>query len=313
LSPGIIFMGTPDFAVPTLAELHRNYNVVMVVTQPDRKSGRGRKVMASPVKEAAEAANLPVFQPSALKDPQAVSFLRDLNPDLIVVAAFGQILRRDVLDMPRQGCINIHASLLPRWRGASPVVAAILNGDTETGITLMQMEPGLDTGPIIRQRAMPITPQHTGESLTAELSLMGAELLIETLPDWLNKKITPQPQDDTRATLARRIKKEQGLINWQQNAAQIDRQVRAFFPWPGTFTHWQGKTLKALSVSAVADWAEDLPPGQVFTLKKDIAVATSQGAIILQQVQPAGKRQMSAKSFVAGATNFIGSQLSNDE
>ena len=306
-------MGTPDFAVPTLAELHRNYNVVMVVTQPDRKSGRGRKVMASPVKEAAEAANLPVFQPSALKDPQAVSFLRDLNPDLIVVAAFGQILRRNVLDMPRQGCINIHASLLPRWRGASPVVAAILNGDTETGITLMQMEPGLDTGPIIRQRAMPITPQHTGESLTAELSLMGAELLIETLPDWLNKKITPQPQDDTRATLARRIKKEQGLINWQQNAAQIDRQVRAFFPWPGTFTHWQGKTLKALSVSAVADWAEDLPPGQVFTLKKDIAVATSQGAIILQQVQPAGKRQMSAKSFVAGATNFIGSQLSNDE
>lgn len=313
MTPRIIFMGTPDFAVPALAELHRNYNVVMVVTQPDRKSGRGRKLMASSVKETAEAANLPVFQPSTLKDPQAVSFLRNLNPDLIVVAAFGQILRRDVLDMPRKGCINIHASLLPRWRGASPVVAAILAGDTETGITLMQMDPGLDTGPIIRQRAMPITPRHTGQSLTAELSFMSADLLIETLPDWLDRKITPQPQDDTLATLARRIKKEQGLLNWRQSAVQIDRQVRAFFPWPGAFTHWQEKTLKVLSVSVVADWAEDRPPGQVFKLKKDVAVATSQGAIILQQIQPAGKRPMSAKSFVAGAANFIGSQLSNDE
>ena len=302
-------MGTPDFAAPALTELHKAYNVVMVVTQPDRKSGRGRKLTASPVKKFAQAANLPVFQPNTLKDPQAVSFLQDLKPDLIVVAAFGQILRRNVLDMPRQGCINIHASLLPRWRGASPVTAAILAGDAETGITLMQMDPGLDTGPIIRQRAMPITPQHTGQSLTAELSFMGADLLIETLPDWLDGKITPQPQDDALATLARRIKKEQGLLNWRQSAVQIDRQVRAFFPWPGAFTHWQGKTLKVLSVAAAADWAEDLPPGRVFKLGKEIAVAASQGAIILQQIQPAGKRPMSAKSFVAGAAKFIGSQL----
>ena len=302
-------MGTPDFAVPALTELHKAYNVVMVVTQPDRKSGRGRKLTASPVKKFAQAANLPVFQPNTLKNPQAVSFLQDLKPDLIVVAAFGQILRRNVLDMPRQGCINIHASLLPRWRGASPVTAAILAGDAETGITLMQMDPGLDTGPIIRQRAMPITPQHTGQSLTAELSFMGANLLIETLPDWLDGKITPQPQDDALATLARRIKKEQGLLNWRQNALQIDRQVRAFFPWPGAFTRWQGKTLKVLSVAAAVDWAEDLPPGRVFKLGKEIAVAASQGAIILQQIQPAGKRPMSAKSFVAGAAKFIGSQL----
>ena len=309
MSSRIIFMGTPDFAAPALTELHKAYNVVMVVTQPDRKSGRGRKLTASPVKKFAQAANLPVFQPNTLKDPQAVSFLQDLKPDLIVVAAFGQILRRNVLDMPRQGCINIHASLLPRWRGASPVTAAILAGDAETGITLMQMDPGLDTGPIIRQRAMPITPQHTGQSLTAELSFMGADLLIETLPDWLDGKITPQPQDDALATLARRIKKEQGLLNWRQSALQIDRQVRAFFPWPGAFTHWQGKTLKVLSVAAAVDWAEDLPPGRVFKLGKEIAVAASQGAIILQQIQPAGKRPMSAKSFVAGAAKFIGSQL----
>ncbi len=302
-------MGTPDFAVPALTELHKAYNVVMVVTQPDRKSGRGRKLTASAVKKFAQAANLPVFQPNTLKDPQAVSFLQDLKPDLIVVAAFGQILRRNVLDMPRQGCINIHASLLPRWRGASPVTAAILAGDAETGITLMQMDPGLDTGPIIRQRAMPITPQHTGQSLTAELSFMGADLLIETLPDWLDGKITPQPQDDALATLARRIKKEQGLLNWRQSALQIDRQVRAFFPWPGAFTRWQGKTLKVLSVAVAVDWAEDLPPGRVFKLGKEIAVAASQGAIILQQIQPAGKRPMSAKSFVAGAAKFIGSQL----
>jgi len=302
-------MGTPDFASPTLAELHRAYQVVMVVTQPDRKSGRGRKLTASPVKQTAEAANLPVFQPSTLKDPQAVSFLRSLEPDLIIVAAFGQILRRDALEMPPMGCINIHASLLPRWRGASPIVAAIHAGDAETGITLMRMDEGLDTGPIIRQRTMTITPQHTGQSLSNELAHLGANLLIETLPDWLAGEITPQPQDNALATLARRIKKEQGLINWQQSAAEIERQVRAFYPWPGTFTHWQGKILKVLSVSVALDWSGALPPGQVFKLKKDIAVATPQGAIILQQVQPAGKRPMAAKNFVSGAADFAGSQL----
>ena len=309
MSPKIIFMGTPDFAVPALAELHKNYNIVMVVTQPDRRSGRGRKMTASAVKQFAQSANLPVFQPGTLKDPQAVSFLSDLKPDLIVVAAFGQILRRNVLDMPRKGCLNVHASLLPRWRGASPVTAAILSGDAETGITLMQMDPGLDTGPIISQRALPITAQHTGQSLTAELALLGADLLIETLPGWLDGKITPQPQDDTLATLAPRIKKEQGRLDWQQSAVQIERQVRAFFPWPGAFTHWQGKPLKVLSVSVAADWTGNLPPGRVFKLGKEIAVAAAQGAIVLRQIQPAGKRPMPAKSFVAGAARFIGSQL----
>ncbi|RME44655.1 MAG: methionyl-tRNA formyltransferase [Caldilineae bacterium] len=305
----IIFMGTPDFAVPSLQRLHGMYHVVAVVTQPDRPRGRGRKPEASPVKRAAEEAGLPVFQPPTLKDPQAVAFLRDLRPDVIVVAAFGQILRPDVLNLPPHGCINVHASLLPRWRGAAPVAAAIRAGDAETGVTLMLMDEGLDTGPILRARAIPIAPHHTRQSLTEDLARLGADLLADTLPDWLAGNITPRPQDDARATLAPRIKKEEGRIRWTQSAAEIERHVRAFYPWPGTFTHWAGRLLKIHSVAVAACDGELRPPGCVFRLGDDIAVAAGAGCVLLRAVQPAGKRPMPAADFARGAAGFIGAQL----
>jgi methionyl-tRNA formyltransferase len=237
LSTQIVFMGTPDFAVPALTALIKSeYQVMGVVTQPDRPSGRGKKLTPSAVKVVAEAANLPVLQPETLKDEEAKQALAALQPDLIVVAAFGQILRQEVLELPRHGCLNIHASLLPRWRGAAPVAAAILAGDAETGVTLMKMDVSLDTGPMIAHQALPITPDHTTETLTAVLAEVGATLLLDTLPDWLAGQIEAQPQDNNLATFAPRLKKEAGRIDWTQPAVLIERQVRAFDPWPGTFS-----------------------------------------------------------------------------
>ena len=306
----VIFMGTPDFAVPSLKCLKDAYNVVAVVTQPDRRSGRGRKTVAPPVKQVAEAAQLPVIQPVTLRDPDVVSQLQSLRPDVIVVAAFGQILRSDILTMPEYGCINVHASLLPRWRGAAPVAAAIRAGDSETGVTIMQMDEGLDTGPMLRSRALAITPEHTRATLTDDLADLGADLLIETLPDWFASAITPQKQDDTFATLAPRIKKEAGQIDWTQSATEIERHVRAYDPWPGTFTFWDNKRLKILSVSVANEGPEHtLSPGRVFQLGDEIAVAVGEGSVMLQQVQLAGKRATSAKDLTRGAKAFVGSQL----
>lgn len=305
----IIFMGTPDFAVPALTKLHQAYQVIAVVTQPDRPRGRGQKLVTSPVKQEAEEAGLTILQPHNLKAPQVVAQLHDLKPDVIVVAAFGQILRANVLNLPPMNCLNIHASLLPRWRGAAPVAAAIRAGDAETGITLMKMDEGLDTGPIIRAHTIPIRPDHTRESLTNELAHLGASLLINTLPAWLAGEITPQPQDDALATLAPRLKKEEGQINWQQSAVEIDCHVRAFYPWPGTFTYWKEKMIKILSVLPVNEGAQNLTPGQVFELDKKIVVATGQGAVVLKEIQPAGKRAMLATDFVRGAPNFVGAHL----
>ena len=310
----IIFMGTPDFAVPALTKLYQAYDLIAVVTQPDRPSGRGRKRVAPPVKQAAAEANLPVLQPPTLRDPAVVARLRSLKPDLIVVAAFGQILRPEVLNIPPHGCINVHASLLPRWRGAAPIAAAIRAGDTETGITLMLMEAGLDTGPVIRAQAIAITPQDNQETLSQALADLGAELLIETLPDWLAGKITPQPQDDRLATLAPRLKKEEGLLDWTRTAVEIERHVRAFYPWPGTFTYWQDKPLKILTASLqagpVGSESSGLPPGTVFNLGKEVAVATGQGVIVLAQIQLAGRQAMAAADFRRGNAHFVGSVLS---
>ena len=302
----IIFMGTPEFAVPALTALIEHYTVVGVVTQPDRPKGRGRKLIPSPVKETALAANVPIFQPRTLKNPAAVAELAALKPDVIVVAAFGQILRPDVLNLPPHGCINIHASLLPRWRGAAPVAAAIRAGDAETGVTLMKMDEGLDTGDIIRARAIPIHTDHTRATLTAELAELGAALLIQTLPDWLAGRITPQPQDDTQATFAPRIKKEEGRINWRQSAVDIERLTRAFNPWPGAFTLWGDMRIKILAATVEKTSIE---PGVVFKLGNRIAVGTGDGALVLDTIQPAGKRPMPAVAFANGFPDFIGAVL----
>jgi methionyl-tRNA formyltransferase len=303
-------MGTPDFAVPTLTALiQSDYNLVAVVTQPDRPSGRGQRLTPPPVKQVALAAGLKLLQPPSLKPEATVAELAALEPDLIVVAAFGQILRRNVLNLPPYGCINVHASLLPRWRGAAPVVKAIEAGDTETGITIMQMDEGLDTGPILAQRAIPIRPDHTGGSLTAELAELGAGLLLDVLPLWLAGKIQPQPQNNELATLAPRLKKEEGAIDWGRPAVEIERQVRAFSPWPGAFTQGPRDQVKIWAVELAPQVATTALPGTVFKQDRDVYVATGAGALRLVSVQPAGKKVMSAEAMLNGQPDLLNSRL----
>lgn len=313
----VIFMGTPDFAVPALNALietadRNQWEVLAVVTQPDRPKGRGKTLAAPPVKIAAQKAGVKVFQPSTLKSQEAVTELAWLKPDVIIVAAFGQILRKNVLDLPPHGCLNIHASLLPRWRGASPVTAAIRAGDTETGVTLMQMDEGLDTGPMIARRSVPIQPTDTAGTLTTTLAKLGAALLVDTLPNWLAGNIAPQPQNDALATMAPRLQKTEGAIDWTQSAAEIERQVRAFHPWPGTFTRGPRGQLKIITVNLSAN---TLPPsgskpGTVFRQQPGVYVTTGLGAIRLETVQPAGKTPMQATALLNGQPELLGAQLS---
>lgn len=304
-----IFMGTPDFSVPTLAALLQGgYDLVAVVTQPDRPAGRGQRLEPSPVKAFAEQHGLPVVQPPTLKAPEAVAELAALQPEVIVVAAFGQILRPAVLELPPYGCINVHASLLPRWRGAAPVQAAILAGDQVTGSTIMRMDVGMDTGPILAQAALAIQPDDTGGTLTARLAQQGADLLGETLPRWLAGEITPQPQETRLATLCRPLRKDQGLIDWAQPASTIALAVRAFNPWPTASTSWRGQQLRVLQAVALPGQAGD-EPGRVAQVDGEIVVATGDGALRLEEVQLAGRAAMPAHDFARGQRGFIGSQL----
>lgn len=304
----VIFMGTPAFSVPSLAALQQGgYDIVGVVTQPDRPAGRGRKLEASPVKLFAEQHSLPILQPPTLKAPEAVDALAALHPDVIVVAAFGQILRPAVLDMPPFGCINVHASLLPRWRGAAPVQAAILAGDQVTGSTIMRMEIGMDTGPILAQAALTIHADDTGDTLTHRLAQQGATLLAATLPRWLAGEITPLAQNDQLVTLCRPIRKEQGLLDWARPAAELARQVRAFNPWPAAQTTWQGQPFKILQAVALPEQAAE--PGRVRSAEGRVIVGTGDGVLWLQQVQMAGRSAVAAQDFARGQRDFIGSQL----
>ncbi len=307
-SPRIVFMGSPDFAVPTLRALHEHYPVVGVVTQPDRPSGRGRKLMPPPVKILADELGLPVIQPRRLREPEAMEQLRRFAPDLIVVAAYGQILRPDVLDLPPLGCINVHGSLLPRWRGAAPIQAAILAGDAETGITIMKMDAGVDTGPTLSQRAVPIAPDDTAGTLFEKMAPLGADLLIETLPGYLSGEIVPQPQDDERATYAPMLKKEDGRLDFSQPAADLARRVRAFNPWPGTFFEWNGALLKVHRASV----GEGKSPGvgSRIVVAGRPAVGAGEGILIFEVVQPAGKKPMPGKAFLSGARNW---DITNDD
>lgn len=305
----VIFMGTPEFAVPSLAALVGGpATVVAVVTQPDKPSGRGQQMTASPVKAFAVAHGLPVFQPPTLKAPEAVARLAELQPDVIVVAAYGQILRPAVLNLPPHGCINVHASLLPRWRGAAPVQAAILAGDQVTGSTIMLMDADMDTGPILAQAALIIQPDDTGGTLTARLAQQGADLLVETLPRWLAGEVTPQPQEQSRATLCRPLRKEQGLIDWRRPAAQIAMAVRAFNPWPAAHTLWQGQLLKVLRAQALPGHGDDAP-GRTLIVDGIPAVVTGEGLLRLDEVQLAGRNAVSGRDFARGQRNFAGSRL----
>lgn len=310
----IVFMGTPEFAVPSLRLLHeqatdQQWQVVAAVTQPDRPAGRGNKLVASPVKQYAVAQNLPVLQPTSLrKQPEMVEALRALAPDLFVVAAYGLILPKSVLQIPTFGAINVHASLLPAYRGASPIAAALLNGQAETGVTIMLMDEGMDTGPALTQARQPIQPSDTTATLTERLADQGAQLLVETLPHWLRGETPPIAQSALpgEVSICRMIAKEAGQIDWSQPAAQIERMTRAYTPWPSAFTTWQSEIFKIWQAEVIPGSAA---PGLVVNTPQGVAVGTGEGLLLLRMVQPAGKRSMDMRSFLNGAPNFVGSRL----
>jgi len=297
----IVFMGSSDFALPVLRALADTYDVVGVVTQPDRASGRGRDLKAPPVKILAQELGIPIIQPEKLKQPEAIEQLHVWNPDLIVVAAFGQILRIDVLELPRFGCVNVHASLLPRWRGAAPINAAILHGDDETGVTIMQMDVGLDTGPMLSKRSIRIKPDDTAGLVFQALSTLGADLLLETLPGYLSGEITPQPQPEDGSTYAPMLKKADGKLDFTSDVNQLERRVRAFNPWPGTFMDFDGTNLKVHRAHVEQG---NVPAGERLIVQNQPAVGARGGILVLDEVQPAGKKSMSGKSFLAGARNW---------
>lgn len=309
--PRIVFMGSPAFAVTVLKLLAANYPVVGVVTQPDKPAGRGQVLTPPPVKELATQLHLPVIQPNRMKEPAALESLINWRPDVIVVAAFGQILRQNVLDLPAFGCINVHASLLPRWRGAAPIQAAILNGDEKTGVTIMKMDAGVDTGAMLKQRAIDIDPTDTAESLSAHLAEVGANLLIETLPGYLDGSIQSRPQDESAATRAPMIKKEDGLLDLNLPAVNLERKVRAYNPWPGAHLIWQGAIFKVLQAHIQQD--SSLGAGSAGTNGKLPAVGTSNGLLVLDLVQPAGKKPMAGEVFLRGARNWVGSSFDKPE
>ncbi len=296
-------MGSPDFSVATLRALAGGgYEIVGVVSQPDRPAGRGNKLTPPPVKVAADELGLATIQPQKLRQPEAMEQLRAWTPDLIVVAAFGQILRPEVLDLPTHGCINVHASLLPRWRGAAPIQACILAGDEESGVTIMKMDPGIDTGPMLSQKSLRLADDETGGSLFERIASLGAELLIETLPLYLRGELHPQPQPSEGATYAPMLKKEDGLLDFNQPAIQLERRVRAMRPWPGAFFPYAGAALKVQRAHAAEGRAA---PGIRIIHQGQPAIGTQSGILMLDEVQPAGKASMPGKAFLSGARNWV--------
>jgi methionyl-tRNA formyltransferase len=307
----IVFMGTPEFSVVILRRLiSSQHEVIAVYTRMDKLAGRGRVATAPPVKRIAQEHGLVIVQPRRLGDKVEVERLANLKPDAIIVAAYGQILPQEILDIPEFGCLNVHPSLLPRYRGASPISSAILAGDEETGVTIMLMDAGMDTGPVLNQKTVSIRDEDTAESLGSRLAQVGADLLIETLPQWFEGRLLPQPQKEEDATYTRPILKSDGKIDWNLPATELGRRVRAFYPWPGCFTLWQGKALKILEAVALPPDAK-VEPGMVVALSSGapVGVGTGEGILGLRRVQIEGKRPMPAAEFLRGQKAFIGQRL----
>lgn len=306
-------MGSPAFAVPSLQSLMSNrYDVAAVYTQPDKRTGRGQQMMACPVKQFAVAQGLRVIQPETFKDPAEINILKNLNPDLIVVAAYGRILPESVLQVPRYRCVNVHPSLLPKYRGPSPVAAAILNGDANTGVTIMLVEKKVDSGPILSRKEMAVSDEDTTESLTGKLAVLGAELLVDTIPGWTSGQIQPGLQDDKEATYTRMETKDDGCLDWSLSAVKLWRMTRAYHPWPGCFTVWNNNRLKITVALPLADSGTG-QCGEVVLLPRTapvrVAIRTGEGLLGLVAVQMEGKRAMTASEFIAGHKDFTGSLL----
>ena len=299
----ILFCGTPAFAVPSLKHLlaHQDFEVIAVITQPDRPRGRGYEVSFSPVKEVALAAKISVFQPEKVRAPESEQLLREANPDAIVIIAYGQIIPARLLNIPRLGWINLHASLLPKYRGAAPIQWAIASGGSVTGITTMRIDAGMDTGDILLQRETPIGPTETTPQIAERLSELGAPLIAESLRGLRDNSLKPQPQDHSAASLAPLLKKEDGQINWQQPAQVIFNRMRGFTPWPGAYTHFRATTCHLLGQPASNSFSAGAP-GQILYDGKDLFVACGQQSFLhVSHVKPEGRKQVSAVDFANGA------------
>jgi methionyl-tRNA formyltransferase len=297
----VVFFGTPQLAVPSLEAVHELGEVVRVFCQPDRRAGRGMKLRPPPVKVRARELGLEVEQPRRVKTEAFAESLRALAPDVAVVVAYGRILPRAVLEAPRRGCVNVHASLLPRWRGAGPIQWAIVHGDRETGVCLMRMDEGMDTGPVIACERTPIGGDETAGELGGRLAAMGADLLRAKLPDWVAGRVEATPQDDSEATLAPKLEKEDGRVDWRQSARAVHDRVRGLSPWPGAFTEVDGRVVKIHRTAIREDTGDHGEPGVVRAVGADgIEVACGRGAVAILELQLQGKRRLSAREFLAG-------------
>jgi methionyl-tRNA formyltransferase len=307
----LIFCGTPQFAVPTLEKLlAEGFQIDLVVSQPDEPSGRGYEVKPPPVKQVAERARIPVFQPAKLKDPATQEFLSKYHPDAVVVVAYGRIIPPWMIDLPRLGCINLHASLLPRYRGAGPIQWAIIRGESVTGVTTMKIDPGMDTGDILLMREIPIREDDTTETLSESLSRIGADLMIETLRGLERGELTPRPQDHSQATLAPMLKKEDGRIDWRLPAREISWRVRGLRPWPGAYSTFRGKNLHVWSAAVAATPPSQLAPGTLIGGVGKLSVACGQGTQLeLKEVQLEGRKRLSARDFLNGVRLAPGERL----
>jgi methionyl-tRNA formyltransferase len=298
----VVFMGTPMFSVPILSALSEQFKVLAVVTQPDKPTGRGRKITYSQVKQFAVDKGLLVLQPKNLKEPTIQNRIKGLNPDVIVVAAYGKILPKHILEIPENGCVNVHASLLPRWRGASPIQSAILNGDEITGVTIMLMNEGMDTGDVLRQSNIDIEKDDTAKDLSEKLSNLGAKLLIDTMMEYLSGKISPTPQDDQQATYSRILRKKDGLVDFDDDAELITRKIRAFNPWPVCYFVWKNQKIRIYR--ADVSLSQSLKPGERDVLKKYPAIGTKTSDLIIKEIQPPGRQVMSGREFLNGARDW---------
>lgn len=299
----IVYMGTPDFAVePLEAIIKAGYEVAAVVTQPDKQKGRGKEVKMTPVKECALRHGIPVFQPVKIKEPEAVAELEKYQADLFVVAAFGQLLSEEILNMPEYGCINIHASLLPAYRGAAPIQWAVLNGEKESGVTIMQMDKGLDTGDMLLKRSVELSPKETGDSLHDKLMHLGAELIVEALPKLEKGELVPEKQKDELSSYAKKLTKAMGQIDWAKDAVSLERWIRGLNSWPSAYTFFGGKTLKIWEAQvAEENGAQKAEPGQVVSVSREgFTVACGQGALQILSLQLEGKKRVLTREFLLG-------------